>query len=80
MAVAPPFANLLRGMTKLRIRKRKSLPVHRGQTNFDNKGTSVLNTVRLLVLARLSPVKTNPSGRRVARSKFFVPFVLSGRC
>ena len=50
MAVAPPFANLLRGITKLRIRKPKSHPVHRGQADFVNSGTTVLNTVRLLVL------------------------------
>jgi hypothetical protein len=53
MAVAPPFANLLRGMTKLPTRKPKSLPVHRGQDDFVNNSTTVLYTVRLAV-----PVKT----------------------
>ena len=61
MAVAPPFANLLRGMTKLRTRKPKSLPVHRGQTDFDSRGPTVLNTVLLLVLSKASPVKTGYS-------------------
>jgi hypothetical protein len=43
MAVAPPFANLLSGMTKLRITKPKSHPVHRGQADFGNSGTTILN-------------------------------------
>jgi hypothetical protein len=55
MAVAPPFANLLRGITKLRFRKPKSLPVHRGQVDFDNSGTTILKTMRLRLRSRLAP-------------------------
>jgi len=57
MAVAPPFANLLRGITTLRTRKRKSLPVHRGQADSGNSGTTILNTASPGP-ARLGSVKT----------------------
>ena len=78
MAVAPPFANLLIGMTKLRTRKPKSHPVHRGQDDFVNSGTTILKSLLLPVLPRLpsrpGPVKLRsgqdyPSGRRIARLK-----------
>ena len=55
MAVAPPFANLLRGITKLRFTKPKSLPVHRGQVDFGNNGTTILKTMRLPLRSRLAP-------------------------
>jgi hypothetical protein len=58
MAVAPPFANLLRGITKLRIRKPKSHPVHRGQADFVND-TTILKSLLLPVLSKLAPVKTS---------------------
>jgi hypothetical protein len=76
MAVAPPFANLLSGMTKLRIAKPKSHPVHRGQADFGNSGTTILN-----LKPRISRSGQDyPSERRTPHSKFFVPFILSGRC
>jgi hypothetical protein len=38
MAVAPPFANLLCGMTTFRVKNKVSLlPVQKGQTGFENK-------------------------------------------
>jgi hypothetical protein len=43
MAVAPPFANLLRGITTLCITKPKSHPVHRGQADFGNSRTTIPN-------------------------------------
>ncbi len=55
MAVAPPFANLLGGMTKLRIRNPKSHPVHRGQVDFENSGTTILKTMLLPLRSRLAP-------------------------
>ncbi len=55
MAVAPPFANLLRGITKLRFRNPKSLPVHRGQVDFVNSVTTILKTMRLPLRSRLAP-------------------------
>jgi hypothetical protein len=55
MAVAPPFANLLGGITKLPIRKPKSLPVHRGQVDFENSGTTIIKTMRLPLRSRLAP-------------------------
>ena len=74
MAVAPPFANLLIGMTKLRTRKPKSHPVHRGQADFVDSGTTTVKSLLLAVLLRLDPVKIRsgqdyPSGRRIARLK-----------
>jgi hypothetical protein len=74
MAVAPPFANLLLGMTKLRTRKPKSHPVHRGQADFVNSGTTTVKSLLLAVLSRLDRVKIRsgqdyPSGRRIARLK-----------
>jgi len=73
MAVAPPFANLLRGMTKLRIRKPKSHPVHRGQADFGNCATRILKTMRLPVRSRPDPVKTSPFRASAPHSKFLVP-------
>jgi hypothetical protein len=86
MAVAPPFANLLRGMTKLRTRKPKSHPVHRGQADYVNSGTTILKTLRLQALSRTrpcqdyvrsrsGPAKTSPSGRPIARLKL-LPSIL----
>ena len=68
MAVAPPFANLLIGMTKLRTRKPKSHPVHRGQDDFVNSGTTILKSLLLPVLSRLAPVKIS-SGQAQVRSR-----------
>ena len=68
MAVAPPFANLLRGITKLRITKPKSHPVHRGQADFSSNGTTVLKTMRSPLRSRL-PLRASD-----APLKFFVPF------
>jgi hypothetical protein len=76
MAVAPPFANLLGGITKFCITKPKSHPVHRGQADFGNSGKTILN---------LKPCVSRsgqdyPLRASDAPLKFLVPFVLSGRC
>jgi hypothetical protein len=85
MAVAPPFANLLIGMTKLRTRKPKSHPVHRGQADFVDSGTSTVKSLLLAVLSRLDPVKIRsgqdyPSGPDRSTQSSSLQIVLRGRC